>query len=328
MTAPLLSVIIPTHNRPQFLPRAVQSALDAAPNGDVEVIVVPNGGDLTWQESLANFSQEKRVIVFPIATPHANAARNHGLKIAQGKYVRFLDDDDYLLPAAVKQCERLEQSDADLCAGEVAVVNEKGKILNKLVVAPVEDLTELTLSAFRRTGIQFFVYKREILDNLWWDEDLSIGQDTSWTHNMVRVKSLKLTVLDHVVCSWVQHSSDQISKGLGKSGHLQLQEKYLWETIQCVENLAGMSEKRTTAAAKGMWSLIHAGFYLNPVFWYRVMRKVQLKFPDTYPDLNIYKGNYKKVIPPIVLELVVSPKRWLNYFYHRLLIIFGKTSAW
>ena len=46
---PLLSVVIPTHARPEFLPRAIDSALQAGPEGGVEVIVVPNGGDQAWR---------------------------------------------------------------------------------------------------------------------------------------------------------------------------------------------------------------------------------------------------------------------------------------
>ena len=85
MTAPLLSVIIPTHNRPQYLPRAVESALQAAPNGNVEVIVVPNGGDETWKISLATLLKDKRIIVSPIEK--GMLMRHVTVEMKHGKYL-------------------------------------------------------------------------------------------------------------------------------------------------------------------------------------------------------------------------------------------------
>src|SRR3546814_8013731 len=58
---PLLSVIIPTYKRPQYLPRAINSAVQAAPDGDVEVIVVPNGPDDSWKNVAKKYQSEPRV---------------------------------------------------------------------------------------------------------------------------------------------------------------------------------------------------------------------------------------------------------------------------
>lgn len=80
-----------------FVPRAVDSALKSAPDGDVQVIVVPNGPESNWRAELTNSLSDSRVQVHPIATAHACAARNHGLSLAKGTYTRFLDDDDVLI---------------------------------------------------------------------------------------------------------------------------------------------------------------------------------------------------------------------------------------
>lgn len=43
---PLISAVIPTANRPRYLPRAVDSALAGMNPGDVEVLVIPNRSEL------------------------------------------------------------------------------------------------------------------------------------------------------------------------------------------------------------------------------------------------------------------------------------------
>lgn len=89
----LLSVIIPTYNRPHFLPRAVNSALQQTVE-DLEVIVVDDGSD-----EPVNLPEHPRLTVIRLSKNSGNAvARNAGLKAASGKYITYLDDDDQLLP--------------------------------------------------------------------------------------------------------------------------------------------------------------------------------------------------------------------------------------
>ncbi|MDY6902704.1 MAG: glycosyltransferase family 2 protein [Cyanobacteriota bacterium] len=89
----LLSIIIPTYNRPHFLPRAVKSALQQTME-EVEVIVVDDGSD-----EPVSLIEHPRLKVIRLAKNSGNAvARNVGLKAAKGRYVTYLDDDDQLLP--------------------------------------------------------------------------------------------------------------------------------------------------------------------------------------------------------------------------------------
>src|SRR5690348_316519 len=118
MKAPVASVIIPTSGRPQWLPRAVLSSLAGMPEGSIEVVVVPNGPDTSWQHALAPWFDCAHVRIFAMPAPNQNAARNLGLSEARGELVRFLDDDDYLLPdGAVAQYEAMADNTIDVCSG-------------------------------------------------------------------------------------------------------------------------------------------------------------------------------------------------------------------
>jgi len=102
----LVSVIIPTSgSRPALLKRAVESALAGHKADAVEVIVVPNGSNHNWRGAIDGLKPSRQVYVAPLDKANVSAARNYGLSIARGELVRFLDDDDYLIPdVAVKQC--------------------------------------------------------------------------------------------------------------------------------------------------------------------------------------------------------------------------------
>lgn len=88
-----LSIIIPTRDRPQLLPRAVQSALSQTMT-DLEVIVVD---DASTQP--VDLPTEPRLRVIRLSTPRGGAgARNVGTEAARGRWIAYLDDDDCLLP--------------------------------------------------------------------------------------------------------------------------------------------------------------------------------------------------------------------------------------
>ncbi|MDH6058627.1 glycosyltransferase family 2 protein [Umezakia ovalisporum] len=132
MSYPLLSVIIPTYNRPHLLPRAVNTAL-AQTLADIEVIVVDDASDKP-----VNLPTDSRLKIIRLPKNMGTAvARNIGAKTARGRWITYLDDDDELLPHMAKvSIEALANTTlpkpvAVLSALEV--VNQDGKVLNRRI---------------------------------------------------------------------------------------------------------------------------------------------------------------------------------------------------
>ena len=105
-----LTSIIPTVGR-ETLRRAVRSVLDQGfSQDDYEVIVVNDSGlplpVEDWQHS---------PLVKVVETDHCErcVARNTGAALAKGKYLHFLDDDDWLLPGALEAFWKLSQQFPD-----------------------------------------------------------------------------------------------------------------------------------------------------------------------------------------------------------------------
>ena len=97
---PRVSVVVPTRGRPAWCLEAVESAL-AQDGVEVEVVVSLDGDDPGLAASLAARSDARvRVVVHPAAG--RSAARNRGLRAARHPLVALLDDDDRLLPGALR----------------------------------------------------------------------------------------------------------------------------------------------------------------------------------------------------------------------------------
>jgi len=98
---PLVSVIVPTYNRPEMLGDTVRSILNQTyPN--IEIIVVNDAG--ADVEGVVNHLNRNGRISY---ARHARnrglgAARNTGIRLAQGKYIAYLDDDDLFYPDHIR----------------------------------------------------------------------------------------------------------------------------------------------------------------------------------------------------------------------------------
>jgi GT2 family glycosyltransferase len=110
---PRVSVIVPTHNRPDLLKRAVTSALTQS-FSDVEVIVVDDAGE-DPTVVLQEFGESRLRLIRHAHNGGLAAARNTGLRVARGEFVTYLDDDDYFLP--------------DHCARLVSLLDRTGAIM-------------------------------------------------------------------------------------------------------------------------------------------------------------------------------------------------------
>jgi glycosyltransferase involved in cell wall biosynthesis len=116
--APLTTIVITTHNRPDYLDRAVRSAL-AQTVQEVEVVVVDNGS--TPPSAPASTDPRLRLIRRRDGAGGPSAARNAGLAAARGQWITFLDDDDELAPEMIERS--LVAAESSPLPGPVAVMS-------------------------------------------------------------------------------------------------------------------------------------------------------------------------------------------------------------
>jgi len=111
---PRVSAIIPTHNRKAFVVEAVASVLDQT-YGDYELIVVDDGSEDGTEEVLAHYRGQVRYAYQD--NNGVSSARNHGLGLAQGEFIAFLDSDDLWMPEklGVQVAFMDEHPEAQLC---------------------------------------------------------------------------------------------------------------------------------------------------------------------------------------------------------------------
>lgn len=139
MASSLLSVIIPTYNRADYLPAAVESAL-AQVGVEVEVIVVDDGSTdataATVEQRAPVWGERFRYLWQ--ANAERSVARNHGLRHARGEFVAFLDSDDVWQSHHAQVCSSLLREDQSAIAayGEYGLMTADGRPIRHLVKRP------------------------------------------------------------------------------------------------------------------------------------------------------------------------------------------------
>jgi glycosyltransferase involved in cell wall biosynthesis len=99
---PLVSVVIPTRNRPALVRRAVESAL-CQTYSHLEVIVIIDGPDHSTVEALSVLNDRRLRVIELAESVGGSEARNTGVRETTGGWIAFLDDDDEWLPEKIKR---------------------------------------------------------------------------------------------------------------------------------------------------------------------------------------------------------------------------------
>ena len=112
MSNTLFSIIIPTYNRADFIHKTINSAI-AQTYTDFEIIVVDDGSTDNTQEIVEKI-KDKRIHYYKKENAERGAARNYGIKKANGNYITFLDSDDLLYPNYLEEAHNFIELQSDI----------------------------------------------------------------------------------------------------------------------------------------------------------------------------------------------------------------------
>lgn len=219
----LLSVIIPLYNSAQWLPKCLDSVLsqDVAEE-DLEIICI-NDGSPDDSERIAKQYQTEHptsVVVLSQKNQGPSGARNNGMRNATGKYLCFVDPDDYVEPNVFGGLlKKMEDEQLDMLRFDYRIVDEGYQPLNKRDFELAFDYSPCVMS-----GADFLANRLDIACNIWryiyrtdiivrnriWCFTGDYFDDTPWLP-LVLLKTNRLGVCDTVVYDY-QERSDSLVK--------------------------------------------------------------------------------------------------------------------
>lgn len=205
MSEELVSIIIPVYNCRKYLTKCIKS-IRAQTFTNLEIILVDDGsrdGSGYLCDKMAAI--DPRITVFHKENSGVSATRNYGIDIANGKYITFVDADDWLPLNAIELLyNRISQDEADLSYGSTEIIMD---YRNKKILSGEESIGKQNNGkewvAFIKKvapGVLGKLYRRSILiDNaIRFPLGIKAGEDTQFFMDYLKISNRISTISDVV----------------------------------------------------------------------------------------------------------------------------------
>lgn len=167
-----ISVIIPMYNCADLIGKSLES-LRAQTYADLEIILVDNAStDDTLKTAHLAAEKDSRIKVYHTDDKGVSLARNLGLHKASGKYIAFMDADDYVKPDMHEYLLKLlKQSGADIAACNIFYINKhSSKVYNEKqtekFLKDFDAIKECLANPSIFVSVWNKLYKRETVENI------------------------------------------------------------------------------------------------------------------------------------------------------------------
>lgn len=210
----LVSVVIPVYNVEQCLRRCIESVCEQSYK-KIEIILVDDGSsDNSLKICYEYANKDNRVFVIHKTNGGVSESRNVGIKYAHGKYIMFVDSDDYIHKDMIKELyEKIisDMSDMVICGYSVVDENNKEKRGVKYVENNdvIENEKEYWTKAYDSASFFYIVvwnklYRRDLFDSVSFFEG-KIHEDEFIIHSLVS-KCKKISCINMRLYYYVQRN--------------------------------------------------------------------------------------------------------------------------
>ncbi len=316
----LVSIIIPVFNSIAFIEETINSVLKQT-HQSIEIIVIDDGSTDGSFEFISNLENEKLTL---IKNPKKGAcsARNHGLRLAKGEFIQFLDADDILSP------NKLELQIAELKndTKSIAVCSTKhfydtidsGVVTDREFLYTTEDTEVFLLNLYGGNGKQNMVQTsawltpKYLLDKLEpWDESLSKDQDGEYFCRVV-TQANKVVYVPDVYNYYRKHIRGANIANQKQLKHLQSQLKALNSKSKQFRTQKGTELYNNAMALQ--YKIIAIDAYPESMMVYRAAIEKVNKFGGS---------TYEPVLGGRIVEVMKSifgwkAARYFSVFIHKL----------
>ena len=301
----MISVIIPVYNSALYIQKAIESVLEQPE--DIEIVIVDDGStdsSLIICKKIATNNKKIKVFQHPDKKNHGrSASRNLGIENANGKFIAFLDADDYYLPNRFVNDLKLLEDDESVDGVYNAIsahfyreytLRERDRFSLTTIreEIPPEKLFEKMMpigNCGYFSGIGLTVRKNIFEKTGYFNEDLEVAEDTELWIKFALVSNLKAGIINQAVSMRGVHNRNVSFRNdaLYLSNNLKMYDLLLnWS----FEN--DISISRIDKIWKKVWNnrtLNKTGFNSDMFFWTKSVSK--------YPRLLFLRRTYKSFPP-------------------------------
>ncbi len=197
----LLSIIVPVYNVEKYLRDCLDSLLDQDISKEIyEIVCVDDGSPDNSYEVLQSYANKySNVVIIRKENGGVSSARNLGISKARGKYIWFVDADDYIRPNCLKTIKTIiEEYDVTVVKIDYSSVDEEKSPSN---IIPDDLSYSVINSAVSSPNVFTMIYNKEIIisNQILFNEQMKYGEDTLFQYFFYLFSERKHAKIDGVI---------------------------------------------------------------------------------------------------------------------------------
>ncbi len=305
---PSVSVIVPVYNVEDYLERCLDSLVSQSLE-DMEIIVVDDGsGDNSPSIIDRYVSLYPNIIALHVPNGGVSKARNIGIEKATGRYIGFVDSDDYVSPLMFeKMLNAIEETDSDVVqcmpSGEGEDEKPSSSITGK------DEIITAYMDGVITNCVWDKLYLRALVGDMRFPEDLRFAEDFEFNASVLSSSS-KVSFIPDMLYYYTLRESSESHRGINPD-HLEgfrvydflrdkcpansaLRERELSESLRFLDSIIGHEEigkeyeKNLMARIRNNRKYIAKNRYLSGAG--KIRSRFILLFPSLYVSLvALYK---------------------------------------
>lgn len=179
----LVSVIVPVYNAERYIDKCIESIIEQTYK-NIEVILIDDGSTDNSKKNIEKYMiEDERLKYFYQDNSGPSVARNRGISEANGKFIIFIDSDDWIDPNMFKEMlDEMNNKKCDLVLCDFVLETEEKSIYNKIMQEHDINVVGLKKRLINGETINsqcHRVYRKDIIvnNNLKFNEKLKVGED-------------------------------------------------------------------------------------------------------------------------------------------------------
>ncbi|MBQ8681484.1 MAG: glycosyltransferase [Bacilli bacterium] len=220
-----VSIIIPVYNAVDYIERCINSVL-AQSFSNFELILINDGSTDNSLEVINSYAaKDSRIKVFSQGNHGVAYTRNYGISLATGKYVMFIDNDDYIADDYVmKFYKEIEEGNYDVVVGGYERVDTNDKVIKRVV------LKNYNWSKYMIVAPWAKIYRTNFIkeNNIQFLES-NIGEDIYFNAQVMNLTT-KIKIINNTSYKWF-YNDFSISNTVHRKANKSLQFEFLLDSV-------------------------------------------------------------------------------------------------
>lgn len=224
----IISVIVPIYKVEEYLERCINSILNQTYK-HLEIILVNDGSPDKCPNICEEYAKkDDRIKVIHKENGGLSDARNYGLNIAIGKYISFVDSDDYIEKNMYQDMiNELRKNNADIISCAINNVYSDRSVssdIEERVYDTESALKDLILGRNLNQTVWNKLYKKDVINGILFEKG-KINEDDFWTYQVFS-NSKKIITLNKALYNYIHRESSIMGQGYSEKNLNGLEARY------------------------------------------------------------------------------------------------------